>query len=496
MHTLEQLRRGELAGIRRLDLSIAPTTPTTPSTRRSTDHSAGLSPDPCTPLTELPPEVLGLADTLEVLNLSGHQLTSLPHDLARLTKLKVVFASGNPFTHLPEVLGDCPALDMVGFKGCRIAHVPAAALPPRLRWLTLTDNAIASLPPELGQRPRLQKLMLAGNHLAALPDSLASAQRLELVRLAANRLAHLPGWLPELPRLAWLALAGNPLGWPLPPLPQLPRVHWGRVRVGALLGEGASGWIHRVAVAGGVGAGVGAEVNGVVSLGASAAGDPPTTANPLALAPAALKLFKGQVTSDGLPEHELAASLAAGQHPALCTPNAELSGHPQGLQGLFMPVIPPGYANLAAPPSLDSCTRDVYPPGLVLAPAVLHTMATHMASALAHLHAQGVVHGDFYAHNMLWHPATGATLLTDFGAATRLPLPPPKPSDPTQPPSQTQDLRRLDVLAFGWWLQEVLDRVAPPGMPTAWAALAQACSSATPSARPGMAEVCQILKAK
>ena len=89
MHTLEQLRSGALAGIRRLDLSCG--------------------------LRTLPPEVFGLADTLEVLNLSGNQLDCLPHDLPRLHRLKVILGSDNAFTELPEVLGDCPALEVVGF---------------------------------------------------------------------------------------------------------------------------------------------------------------------------------------------------------------------------------------------------------------------------------------------------------------------------------------------------------------------------------------------
>ena len=61
MHTLEQLRSGALAGTRRLDLSCG--------------------------LSELPEEIFALADTLEVLNLSGNRLLELPHQLTRLHKL-------------------------------------------------------------------------------------------------------------------------------------------------------------------------------------------------------------------------------------------------------------------------------------------------------------------------------------------------------------------------------------------------------------------------
>ena len=187
MHTLEQLRSGALAGTRRLDLACD--------------------------LTEVPEEVFGLADTLEVLNLSGNRLRKLPHQLTKLHKLQVLFASDNDFEVLPEVLGDCPALQVVGFKANCIAQVPPAALPPALRWLILTDNALASLPSVLGQRAALQKLMLAGNQLQGLPESLQDAHRLELLRLSVNRLTHVPAWLTELPRLSWLALAGNAMGW-------------------------------------------------------------------------------------------------------------------------------------------------------------------------------------------------------------------------------------------------------------------------------------------
>jgi len=91
-------------------------------------------------LTEFPREIFDLADSLEVLNLSGNALSSLPDDLHRLTRLRVLFCSDNLFTELPDCLGQCAALTMVGFKGNRIERVPGAALPPLLRWLILTDN--------------------------------------------------------------------------------------------------------------------------------------------------------------------------------------------------------------------------------------------------------------------------------------------------------------------------------------------------------------------
>ncbi|WP_176316158.1 leucine-rich repeat domain-containing protein, partial [Burkholderia territorii] len=150
--TVEQLKAGKLAGARQLKLAAG--------------------------LTEFPREIFELADTLEVLDLSGNALTSLPDDLPRLGRLRVLFASNNPFTELPPVLSECAQLSMIGFKANRIRSVPGAALPPRLRWLILTDNQIEALPPEIGRCAELQKLMLAGNRLAALPGEMAACTRL------------------------------------------------------------------------------------------------------------------------------------------------------------------------------------------------------------------------------------------------------------------------------------------------------------------------------
>lgn len=221
MHTLAQLRAGQLSGITRLDLACG--------------------------LTEFPREIFDLADSLEILNLSGNQLDTLPDDLHRLTRLRVLFCSDNRFTELPECLGRCSALTMVGFKANRITHVTGAALPPLLRWLILTDNCVSQLPDELGQRPYLQKLMLAGNRLQQLPASLGLCHRLELLRIAANQLSELPQWLLTLPSLSWLAYAGNPLEAQAEAaaLNTTTPIDWSHLELQQQLGEGASGVIHQ-----------------------------------------------------------------------------------------------------------------------------------------------------------------------------------------------------------------------------------------------------------
>ncbi|MEY8878892.1 MAG: leucine-rich repeat-containing protein kinase family protein [Leptothrix sp. (in: b-proteobacteria)] len=440
MHTLEQLRSGALAGCRRLDLNAG--------------------------LTTLPPEIFTLADTLEVLNLSGNQLSRLPDELPRLRRLKVIFASDNPFTELPAVLGRCEQLEMVGFKACQIDHVPAEALPPQLRWLILTDNRIASLPAELGRRPRLQKLMLAGNRLRALPD-LSGCTQLELLRLAANRFEALPAWLPTLPRLAWLALAGNPL-WSdqagTHDRPDIARIRWSDLQLAHRLGEGASGVIHR------------------------AAWRPASAATPH---PVAVKLFRAAMTSDGLPDCEMAACIAAAGHAGLIEVEGVLQGHPDGAAGLVLALLDARFRALAGPPSLASCTRDVYASGLRLPVASVLRIARTVADVAAHLHAQGLMHGDLYAHNLLWNGAAALPdcVLSDFGAASFY--------DRADPAASA--LQRIEVRAFGCLLEELIERAegltpADAACVSALAALRDDCLQAEVQTRPDFAQVVQALE--
>lgn len=436
--TLARLRDGQLDGSRRLDL------PATPGER----------------LVRLPPEVFRLADTLEVLNLAGHALTSLPDDLPRLHRLKVIFGSGNPFTELPPVLGRCGRLEMVGFRGCGLERVVADALPPQLRWLTLTDNRLEELPPALGERPRLEKLMLSGNRLQALPASLAHSRRLALLRLAANpALAELPEGLLDLPELAWLALAGTAL---VPeteatctPGPALNPIPWQQLQLGPVLGQGASGVIH------------------------AATWRPQGEHGPAHAV--ALKLFKGTITSDGLPGCEMAAALAAGRHPHLLGALGPLTGHPLGQAGLLLPRVPAGHQPLAEPPSLDSCSRDIYPAGWRLPGDQALAWAAELAQALAYLHAGQVLHGDFYGHNVLCAPQGGGpALLSDFGAATPL---------AGLPPTLQRQLQALDTRAWGLLLSELL--AAAPGLPNSTVAQAQGwvaqATQPVPAQRPAMA---------
>ncbi|HAS6830343.1 TPA: protein kinase [Vibrio parahaemolyticus] len=362
LQTLEQLKTGQLVGIKQLKLAEG--------------------------LTEFPMEILELADSLEVLDLSGNALSDLPQELEQLTKLKIIFASNNQFTHLPEVLGKLPNLEMVGFKTNKIKVVSEASLPSQLRWLILTDNEIETLPNSLGERPRLRKLALAGNCIKRLPSSMENLVNLELIRLSANQLEHFPDVLMKLPKLAWFAFAGNPFCKHPSSLDSVPKVTTNSYSLNHVLGQGASGVI--------------SHANWI-----DAQYDFPSEV--------AVKVFKGEVTSDGYPHDELEACLQAGHHNNLVKSIAQVDDGKE--LALVMELIPNNYYNLGLPPTLETCTRDTFPQGFTLTVEQVNSIVEQMVDVFNHLHDNKVCHGDLYAHNTLVNEQ-GEMIFGDFGAAS------------------------------------------------------------------------------
>ncbi len=366
MHTLAQLRSGDLHGIKQLKLA---------------EH-----------LTEFPMEILTLADSLEVLDLSNNALSSLPEEFIRLTKLKIFFASQNKFEQLPDILGSMPELEMVGFKSNHIKYVSESSLPARLRWLILTDNQISTLPDSLGQRPRLQKLALAGNRLTSLPATMVNAHNLELIRISANHLSKCPEQLLNLPKLAWFAFAGNEFSKVTEVnncvKTSVPEIASTAYTLEQVLGEGASGVIFK------------------------AHWKSPQTRFPDNIA---VKIFKGEMTSDGYPADELQACLQVGHHANIVQSIALVKEEQQ--LALIMNLIPEHFKNLGLPPCFKSCTRDTFPQGFSLPIKTISHIVNQMTDVLNHLHKNKVCHGDLYAHNTLFD-CQGNIIFGDFGAAT------------------------------------------------------------------------------
>ncbi|KAH6652486.1 serine/threonine protein kinase [Truncatella angustata] len=410
------------------------------------------------PLDKFPSHIFDHAATLEHLDLSGTGISSLPDDFGKFKELKIAFFSNCNFAIFPRQLASCPKLEMVAFRSNSMREIPEDALPLRLRWLILTNNVIEQLPKTIGNCSRLQKCMLSGNQIRTIPTEMSSCQKLGLLRLSANRIEDLPHWLFEMPELAFLSFAGNPCSsaaaHKVGAASALPSVCWTDIEVQELLGEGASG---------------------VISQGQwKTAGG---------FQQVAVKLFKGDVTSDGTPLDEMSACIHAGSHDNLIDPLGEIQSHPNK-KGLVMQLIPPSYITLGLPPSLESCTRDCFPVTTKLSASQGLRLLQGIASAAAHLHARGIAHGDLYAHNILYD-AEGHALLGDFGAASIY--------------ENHHGIEKLEVLAFAHLIEDVqnlifskaLDSQSPlvNSAAEALAGLRKACGASNVDERPSFAYI-------
>ena len=428
-NTLEALKSGKLVGSKSLKLACG--------------------------LTAFPEAVITLAETLEVLDLSDNKISVLPDSISKLKKLRIIFFARNKFTEFPAVLGQCPELRMIGFKSNQIHNVPENAFPPKMHWLILTDNKIKKLPKSIGDAPYLRKCALAGNLLETLPSEMANCKALELLRISANNLELIPDWLFNLPKLSWLAFGGNPGVQQIQSNTQIATLAWEDFKVEHLIGEGASGFISKAKW---------------------------HTKNK----DVAIKIFKGALTSDGLPEDEMGLSIAAGYHDNLIQILGKIDNHPEDKIALIMQLIDTSYTNLGNPPSLETCTRDIIDKTMEFTEAQFLKIAKSMASVCAHLHKKGINHGDFYAHNILINQ-NAHTILGDFGAASfydvNLPI--------------AQNIERIEVRAFGCLIEDLLDLVCRNDKHNdtlnIWTKLIQDCTIPEVRLRPSFLEISERL---
>lgn len=402
------------------------------------------------------PEAVFQYEDVEVLDMSFNELTTLPADIARLPNLRIAFFSHNDLTEVPTALAGCEQLEMVGLKSCNISSLPDGAFPASIRGIILTDNKLTELPGSIGRYEQLQKLMLTGNQLTELPRELAACQNLELLRVAANGLTASPDRLSGLPKLAWYTDSGN---------------EYNRVSL-----DGAQAYRqfseHDITL----GAEIGASAKNIVYAGTTIQGSS-----------VAVKIFGQGITTDGLPEDDIQASLIAGEHPNLIGGLGTYAEASSGRSGLVMPLVPDTFQALGLPPDLKTLTRDVYPQNRHFSAAMVVTIVQNIASALQHLHANGIMHGDIYAHNILTD-AEGHSVLGDFGASSLY-----------YPSNKHEAWReRVDVAGFGHLVAELVERCSAQSNDDAKTLqqlqeMSEACLASVTSTRPSFLEICKLL---
>jgi hypothetical protein len=316
---------------------------------------------------------------------------------------------------------------MLSFKGNLLESVSKDDLPVSLFWLILTNNLIKSV--RLDGMKNIQKLMLANNEISDI--SLSGCSNLELIRLSSNHLSNY--FVPESMKLAWFGFEGNALDKPV--YDKTP-FDFSTVKLGKLLGEGASGKVYEGAVEG--------SANNV-----------------------AVKIFASATSSDGACLNEISVSRFLSTYPEKHKHRVlldVLGSFESPHIGLVMQICQGSV--LGNPPNFQTISRDTYNTSRTqlgpLSASLITTILSHLASALRYLHTPqfgsfAISHSDLYSHNILLVSTSPVQIkLVDFGAASVY-----------DKRAVGDQLEQIEVLAFGILAGELLEHYLHEEQPPA-----------------------------
>jgi len=111
------------------------------------------------------PSIIALGELVQFLDFSNNKLADLPAEISGLTHLREIILSVNQFRAVPDCLYDCQKLETILIANNQISNIEVAKLSKlsKLAILDLQNNAIQTVPPELGNLTQIRTLQLEGN---------------------------------------------------------------------------------------------------------------------------------------------------------------------------------------------------------------------------------------------------------------------------------------------------------------------------------------------
>ncbi|KAK1754217.1 hypothetical protein QBC47DRAFT_325344 [Echria macrotheca] len=177
-------------------------------------------------------------ENLEILDLHGNNISSLPTNFGNLSRLRILNISENSFETLPfDIFATLPLTELIARKNqLRGTLIPdsVTALPalqnldvssnqlsrvcedgqsvsmPALHQIHLSVNRLQSLP-DISTWTSLLTLSADENNINAIPDGFTGLPQLRSVDLSSNDIRIVPAEIGRMENLAMLRLSGNPL---------------------------------------------------------------------------------------------------------------------------------------------------------------------------------------------------------------------------------------------------------------------------------------------
>jgi len=319
---------------------------------------------------DLFPSSVLIDDDVEIIDLSFNNISDIPTEITKLKKLKILFLTSNCFETIPKCLFETN-IEMLSFKQNKIKTINEKSLPISLKWLMLTDNFIEKLPNDFGNLINIRKLACSGNQLCDLPSSIINCKELELIRFSNNKIKNMPTFIFDLPKLCYIGLGENPCIDTYEN--KCTNIDENNIKFLNVLGKGASGVVYK-----------GVYENNFV----------------------AVKKFHDYGSSDGIYETEINIHS-----------NLENHNNIINFVGKTNNILVLEYINdcsvLGLVPSFDTITRDII--NINLNEEQIKFIVKNICRAMCYLSEKQIVHGDLYAHNILF--SENIVKLGDFGAS-------------------------------------------------------------------------------
>jgi len=178
-------------------------------------------------------------ENLEILDLHGNNIASLPINFGNLSRLRILNISENAFetlpfeifaslpmtelnarknqlrgTLIPESVESLPVLQNMDVSSNQLSHVCSVVgksiAMPALRQMCLSMNRLQSLP-DISTWVNLLTLAADENNVNAIPEGFTSLQQLRSADFSSNDIRIVPPEVGRMENLSMIRLSGNPL---------------------------------------------------------------------------------------------------------------------------------------------------------------------------------------------------------------------------------------------------------------------------------------------
>ena len=162
-------------------------------------------------LTRLPADEFGKMGHLEVLEMDGNNLETIPPSVGDLRALRELNISNNSIRNIPNTIKNVFSIERIDASSNHISSLPNLSTLQLLRDLQLKGNQLYELPESLPNLVSLTRLDIHNNHIHKLPPLIGHLSKLRILNLSSNRIVTFPDSSSGLTTCEVFLLQGNEL---------------------------------------------------------------------------------------------------------------------------------------------------------------------------------------------------------------------------------------------------------------------------------------------